>query len=346
MSEQDYLGARILIKSLFQNEFDFGLWREVRKIIYHDPRVGYDLVFALERHPVKDSFLDKDELNWNELSNSADKLMLAHKYSEAYDTYSNLAAKIKTFYKGNIASKNQQFYFYLLHQMARTLFALKNYKQAFTIYTYIPKSYYQNRQIQFEKMWTAFYINKIDQSIGSIISQRSPFFSRYLEPEAYIVQLYVLRKLCRYEEGNATIKEIKLLEQLINNGKFTMQEWARMDIETISIFNLIENKGQTENIDIVNEARRKKERKLISDTLQKKYKDDLNRLREGYSKILSFSILSKKISTDTFGKINSLPNPKILYATGFEYWPKDGPEDWMDEFGTYYFIGESNCKNR
>ncbi len=345
INNKDFIGARIMIKKQFNEEFDFGIWREIRSLIYREPRIGYDLIFAFDNHPSKNSFLDKSENEINTLANQADQYMIEKNYNSAIDKYFLAAQKVKSFYKNNIPAENEQFYFYILHQLARAYYSVKNFKSALTIYSNLPKNYYQARQVQFEKMWTAFNINRIDQAIGSIISQRSQYFSHYLEPEAYIVQLYVFRKLCRYSESTATLKEIKFIENLISKNKFSLKEWVKMDLENLSIFALL-TESNSSDTGLISESLRKSEITLIKNTLNTKFTNDTERLKKGYSKILNFSILSKSVTAKTLGKINNLPNPKVLYATGFEYWPKEDSEDWLDEFGTYYYIGESNCKSK
>jgi hypothetical protein len=76
ISSNDFIGARILIKKQFKEEFDFGIWRDIRNLIYREQRIGYDLIFAFDNHPNKNAFLDKNETEINNLTNHADHYML------------------------------------------------------------------------------------------------------------------------------------------------------------------------------------------------------------------------------------------------------------------------------
>ncbi|MCK6597839.1 MAG: hypothetical protein L6Q37_05705 [Bdellovibrionaceae bacterium] len=343
LSNKDFLGARILLKNTLKKGVSFSQWRQIRNLIYHNPGIGYDIIFTLEKMSVKKNYQDSEEVQVNKLIAEGEQLETDKNFQAAIAAFQKAAQLIRKVYPQKVSVDNQQVYFYILHQIARCFFALKNYSEALKIYEFFPRSYYNLRQTQFEKMWTAFYANKIDIAIGAIASQRSPYFSKILEPDSYIVQIYILRKLCRYKEIDYTLKEIKLINELFKNDLVTVKEWAKMDIDTLSLHNLLVVK-ENENLNFVSLEQRKSERQKILESLTRRYKSDVERLKKGYTKILSFSILSKKITSKNLLKISDLPDAQVLSKTGYEYWTKKDLEEWLDEIGSQYYIGDSKCQ--
>lgn len=345
----DDLGLRIAIKNyLARPQIEWREWSEIRKLLYQSAGVGYDLIFTFEKFaPEKRSVVKKDEKKLEELIESADRLYKEKKYFESFNQFQEAGLLLKKFYRGaKIPIENQQLYFFTLHQMGRALYALGQYDDAIKVYSSIPRSYYQIRQIQFERMWSAFRSQNFSLAVGAIESQRSPYFSKYMEPESYLVKLYILKQLCMTEEIKKTRSEIEEILNLLKTNKYTLTEWAKRDIETLSLFYLATQiKKNQADMSLVNFTQRQAEALKIKDRLSKLFDQDKERLISSYSKILGFSLITENTKASGLKSIVQLKKSTELQASGLEFWPKNDAEDWLDEIGSHYFIGESKCNS-
>lgn len=344
---KDYLGLRIQLIKSYNNPVAYKDWLKFRRLIYDTPQVGYDIVFAWDQHKrVTGMTEDTTEQLVEKAIKKAEELLIEKQYAKAFELYQLAATRIKKSYRSKVGKENRNIYYWLLHQMGRTLYSSGNYDQALDVYSWIPTRYYQFRQVQFEKMWTAFRLNKLDIAMGSIISQQSAYYSRYIEPESYLVKLYILQKLCDQKQVTRVIKDIEIYIAQIRSKKLRLTEWAKNDLYDYSI-SLLTRVGETEGLtSLISVQERIDQKNKILKKLNAKFTDDQLRIERDLNKVKGYAMLMRFDVTEELEKVTTLPTSDVLSSQGLEYWPTSKNEEWVDEAGQYFYNGESKCKKK
>ncbi len=344
---KDYLGLRIQLIKSYNNSVAYKDWIKFRRLIYDTPQVGYDIIFAWDQHKrITGMSEDATEQLVEKAIKKAEDLLTEKQYTKAFELYQLAATRIKKSYRSKVGKENKNIYYWLLHQMGRTLYSSGNYDQALEVYNWIPTRYYQFRQVQFEKMWTSFRLNKLDIAMGSIISQQSAYYSKYIEPESYLVKLYILQKLCDQNQVGKVIRDIDSYINQIRTKKLKLSEWSKNDLYDYSISLLArvnENDGLTSVISV---AERVDQKNKILKKLNSKFSDDQLRIERDLNKVKGYALLMKFDVTEELEKVTSLPASDVLASQGLEYWPTSKNEEWVDEAGQYFYNGESKCKKK
>ena len=168
-----------------------------------------------------------------------------------------------------------------------------------------------------------------------------------MEPESYLVRLYILKQLCKEKDIKETRAEIEQILNLLKTNKYTLTEWSKKDIETLALFYLAtQTKLNRAQFQIVGKQARALEAGKIKARLSNLFEQEKLRLKSSYEKILGFSLITENTKTSSLKSVFRLNTPQDLLAPGLEYWPKRDAEDWLDELGSHYFIGESECKSQ
>lgn len=344
---KDYLGLRIQLIKSYNNPVSYKDWLKFRRLIYDTPQVGYDIIFAWDQHKrITGMAEDATEQLVERAIKKAEEFLAEKQYTKAFDLYQLAATRIKKVYRSKVGKENRNIYYWLLHQMGRTLYSSGNYEQALEAYGWIPTRYYQFRQVQFEKMWTAFRLNKLDIAMGSIISQQSAYYSRYIEPESYLVKLYILQKLCDQKQVTRVIKDIDGYITQIRSKKLRLNEWAKNDLYDFSISLLArvsENEGLTT---LISPQERLEQKNKILKKLNSKFAEDQMRIERDLNKVKGYAMLMRFDVSEELEKVTSLPTSDVLSSQGLEYWPTSKNEEWVDEAGQYFYNGESKCKKK
>lgn len=339
---KDDLGIRILLREYFKRPIQYKEWRLARTVLGRRPGAGFDLVMAWDRHPSIKKY-DTRTVKTIQALEKADQLMLAKNFDDAFKLYQNVARYFRAQSRGGIKKSNIQFYYSVLHSMARALYGANRLQEALEVYSWIPGSYYQTQQILFEKMWTGFRAKRYDIALGAVASQRSAFFSDYLEPETYLVQIYSLKRLCRTEQAQAALTSLKKFYKTLQSGNFTYTDWARRDLYWSSLQILTQRADpQQERLDIVNENMRRIEIQKINDRLIKQYQMNRPNLMESLRLVIGYSTLAIR-NEKMIGQVTSLEDPVTLRSKGIEWWPAEDTEEWLDEIGSHVFVGHSLC---
>ncbi len=346
-SAKDYLGLRIQMIKSYNNAITYPEWIKFRRLIYDTPQVGYDIIFAWDQHKrVTGMSEDASEQLVEKAVKKAEEFLAEKQYAKAFDLYQMAATRIKKTYRSRVGKENRNMYYWLLHQMGRTLYSSGNYEQALEVYNWIPTRYYQFRQVQFEKMWTAFRMNKLDIAMGSIISQQSSYYSRYIEPESYLVKLYILQKLCDQKQVGKVVSDIESYIAQIRSKKLKLSEWAKNDLYDYSI-SLLARQSETEGLTgLISVQERVEQKNKILKKLNSKFADDQIRLERDLNKVKGYALLMKFDVTEELEKVTDLPSSDILSSQGYEYWPTSKNEEWVDEAGQYFYNGVSKCKKK
>ncbi len=348
---RDDVGLRILLRKNFKRKLTASEWLQIRLILQKRPNIGFDVMRAWDMQvSIKASPYEPEANKVARNLEKADALMFAKKFNEAFILYQRVAKYLKAQSGGRIKRDNQQLYLNVLHQMGRALFAMKKFEQAIEVYTWIPPVYGQIRQVMFEKMWAGFRANKYDVALGSIASQQSDFFSQYLNPESYLLKIYILKRLCRNEEVRTTIASIKEYLMSLKNNQMNYIEWAKNDLFRMSLAKLLtpppEDKKFSPLLQYASEKERDDEKQKIINYLQMKFNQEKPQLIGALEKILGYAALAMSEDQKMLSKVNSLPDSEILESKGFEIWPAHTSEEWTDEIGSHYFIGDSQCAGK
>lgn len=343
--ELDPLSKRILVKELAKKKLEYKTWNNIRVYLLKNPQLGYDLVYKWDKIRPKDVPEDQREAEINSKLDKADDLMLAEKFNAAFRLYQEVALEIKRdLKKGKI--ENNFLYESSVHSMARALFGASRYTDAIEVYNWISSDYPRFRQVLFEKMWAAFRGGRLDTALGAIASQQSSYFANYIEPETYLVKIYIFKKFCLDDDVKYLRKEIDEVKKKIetNNVNF-YNDWVRSDIELQSIHNLTSILPNANTRGTIKPIDRKKEIDMISGLLKNKFEVDIKRIKKDLENITAYSFIALGSKDFEFVKHKEF-NREALLAQGDEIWPAFDSEDWVDEMGGHTFIGDSLCLSK
>lgn len=348
IEKQDYLGARILIKKARRPGIRLSEWYRIREILFRTPQVGNDVIFNWVRKKApakagKGAAFDPDRA-----LREADELANAGKYRLAIPRYQEIAKWLKRRKQAfrTTRSNVDLLYPYVLHALARAFFAERRFTEALEVYSWLDPDYPRFRQVLFERMWAYFKSGRVDLALGAIASQRSEYFSKYLEPETYIIQVYLFKALCRTDDLKQVMLEIDEFKESLKNGKYNQAEWAKSDLDSRAMLNLTEQKVAVES-PWVTPAERASEQALIAKNLQSMYQFQRKRLWSDLTLVQAYSQLAITPGMASILKpIERLPSREALFRSNLEIWPADSAEVWIDEVGQHRFIGESLCAKK
>jgi len=349
VKQRDYLGLRIFLKSYANYpKKSVQSWRYTRGLVDAVPQAGFDLLYAW-KFVAPELGPSTQEINrkWE----TANRLMLEKKFRESVEILTELTENVKVRMlklprTSPVRSSLTVLYPYLLHSLGRALYGSGNYADAKKVYAWIPAGYVFFRQVLFERMWNFYQLGDAAGTLASIASQKSAFYGPYLHPEAYLLQIYIYKRLCRDQELEFALRELRTFKSELDRGSFTLERWARWDTEHYVLFRLI----NPENLEFTNgipRATRVAELKGIQQKLQRQYDQQLRTLRAGIDKVLAFSSMAALSNTnDQLNPIEKVKSRAEIIRSGYEVWPFDLGEEWSDEIGTQKFLGSSQCTSR
>ena len=345
--KQDDLGIRLAIKRFSRHVPTYGEWIQVRQLLHRRPNVGYSLMFKWDSMPFRGAPKDgKDQLQEakvNTLLRAADEAMSRGKFQTSFGYYQNVARQLKREILAG-RSENRLLYQITIHSMARALYGAGRFEESLRVYSWISKNYPRYRQVLFERMWTGFRAGRMEIALGAIASQQSAYFANYMEPESYLVQLYIYKKLCRTDEQATLRQSIERFRDSLANGRYTYAEWAKSDLETFSLLRLTEQPIDR-SLSAAGQQERRKEQADIKRFLLQRFEIEKKRLLRELTQVLAYFNLA--VAADTLKMSSSELSRKTL-RTGSqqEFWPVDDAEDWLDELGSHIFIGQSECQSK
>jgi tetratricopeptide (TPR) repeat protein len=337
LQNQDYLGFRIWVHKAYATRINAAEWFEMRNLInaFAD-RAGFDLIpLWNSRYPKGKAQVDKD-------LEKADALMAARHFEEAFVEYQKIAEKVKQLEKTRGDAK--RIYPFVIHAMARALFGAGRYTESVQVYQWISSSYPWFRQVMFEKMWAAFNGGNVEIALGAIASQHSAYFSKYLAPEAYLIQTYLYRKLCREDDLKSVIIEMKQYETLLSSNA-GLDDWSSSDIERLVLRNLtLTDTAKPDTLKWASVADRTAEKAQINHALKTAFEHQRGKILADLKTALAYADLAKVTDTRTLLKpVTALKSRDELLKQNLEVWPATS-EEWGDEIGKHVFIGESSCE--
>lgn len=343
---KDDLASRVLVKRLAKTPLTFKQWFRVRQILQARPSIGYNILYKWERVPYKTQRSGASKNSESKVNNwiaLADSEMLSHKFQSAFTRYQKAAAVLKRELLAG-ASENRLLYLSTIHNMARALYGAGRYNDSLTVYGWMSKDYPGYRQVLFEKMWAAFRGDHADVALGAIASQQSTYFSDYMEPEAYLVQLYIYKKLCRADDQKMVRHQVSQFKARLAGGKYTYADWAKSDVETYGLLRLVQQQVDDTEDGFVSKAQKQAEQRSVDAVLRGRFESEKKRLLTELNQVLAYSYLA--VSTNKLRLKDSDIDVRRLRKTDQEYWPVDDAEDWIDEIGSHLFIGKNQCAEK
>lgn len=347
LEQKDYLGFRAYLRKAYGRIKHPREWMGLRALAMRNVEyVGFDLIYAIDRRP-PGRYVDSGPSNINKSRFDADNLLASGSYQQAFDLYQKIAVELRRLKRSSTDQDeiyNIDFiYPFILHGMGRSLFGAGRFDESYVVLRWIPQNYPKFRQVQFEKMWSAFRGGRIDHALGAIASQSSPYFSRFMAPESYLVQTYLYKKLCREDDYQQVLSELKSFKSAIDGSGYNLSDWASSEIETRVLLNLLQV-DPTEGHDMVPVGLRKAEQERIKNVLARVHGQQRTQIKTDLDRALAYVQLTVKSGpTSLLKPIEKLPDRASLFQLDLEIWPADSAEEWIDEAGTHRFVGNSLC---
>ncbi len=342
-ARRDDLGARIRFRQLAAGKLDASGWEWLRVQAESHPEWGEDLLAMSLERAAASLGAGKDALDGQSVQQQlekADSAMLSKKFQEAADVYRSVLAGQYGKDSKRVGAQ------YLRLALVRALYGAKKFDEARAESIKIPPSFSRFRHVLFERMWSAFRAGRADVALGDIAAQRSAYFGPYLEPEAYLVLVYLLKRLCRDEEAQEVIKQMEVLQSELESGKFGMAQWARLEVGTRMYLELLE-KPDPAGLDKQMVDIRNRERKWVSKLLEGSFVKKRKQWMEELPQVISYSRLAvNPLMGGALQPIEKFPNREKMLERGYEIWPVSDGEQWLDELGNQRFMGDSRCAKK
>ncbi len=327
LTEYKLLEARTLVGQLQAKKQSAKDWVEIRDVIHQFPQIGLDLLLSYDKNsPVKLNKIDR-------IIKRLDQLMMQKQFKKAASGY-QIVLKVMTKNKNFKNGRNYHLYWSIVHSLGRCLYALKQFDEAYKVYSTIPSSYPFFKQVQFELMWNTYMNGRLEYSLGAIATMASGHFSKILEPEVYLLQYYIYRRMCRDEEVDIIKKRVHDYQNILNKYKFPLANWLKKDVETL-VYKQILELGDMKS----------KEGELLKKLLDQRMNADVKRWRK------EFDLVAAHLDVDS-GKNKNLEPVKTLLtvdellSTTKEKWNVEDTEIWSDELGKQVFIQRDLCEKK
>lgn len=340
-SRGDFVSLRVLASRAAHYNMDSEQWARVRNLLHHNPSAGWDIIWKWDHLLLKDP-MKSAQSEVNALWNQADALMAKKDFAHATPLYFKALDSIRNDVKsfGDVNFFAQQT---LQHSIARSLFGEGRFAESLEAYQKISLLYPFVRQIQFEKMWAAFRALNYSLTLGAIASQMSSYFNRYMEPESYLVQYYLYRRLCRKKDMAQVLATVQRFKQVIEKQRLKIDQWAKFDLETRILLQLSRSQ-YSQATESVTERERQDEVLRIRTALEKRFTADLARLKSELEKVTAYLNMGSVAAPAELPAIPGKTDLKQILNSETEMWPVEDAEDWLDEIGHHHFVGQSECK--
>lgn len=300
-------------------------WLQIRDILHRYPQIGSDILMKYDQNSnVKVSKIDN-------AIKQADRLMKEKKFYQAAFGYQEILKYIVK-YKKKSSDRNTQLYWSLIHSLARAFYGLKQFDDAYKLYSSIPTTYPFYKQVQFELMWNNYQNGKLEFALGAIANMTSGNFSKILEPEVYLVQYYINKRMCRNQEAELIKNRVIGTQKVIDGVEVSLGSWIKKDIDT-QIYRQVLMSGDLKNEETVN----------LKETLEKLKIKDFERLQKEFALVVAHLELDSGNNKNLTPYKNSTKIEEIIRTSG-DKWRADEEEKWIDEVGNYVSIQKDLCE--
>ncbi len=338
---KDELSLRVLARKSFQSKLSYEQWKAWRKLLHERPGVGWDFIVKWDSIQFPQN-QNKNSILFEKKINEINQLMVEQKFKEASEVSLKLLRYLKK-KQSNFRQENFFLYQSVLHSLGRAFYSYGKFKDSVEIYQMISLHYPFIRQVQFEKMWAAFRAGNYSTALGAIASQKSSYFSQFLEPEVYLLEYYLFRKLCRPEDVQHVFESAKAFKGILEKGKYSLADWVRRDLETLNLFKISKLPYPNSLQGIISKQDHAKEKKKIMDHLVSRYTPDLKRIETEMEKVISYMNLAAEATRKELPEVIRIPGISQILSSKTEMWLVEDLEDWIDEIGKHTYIGQSRC---
>ena len=335
----DRLGARIRVKELSSNGLDYLSFKWIESQVLKHPEWGEDLLaFNLENVASSISGLEAGFAQ-QELE-QADSEMLNKRFSEAAQRYRGVLQS-KALKDSGSNTVN-----YVRMAYARALYSQGKFEESYLEARKITAQFARYRHVLFFRMWAAFRAGRIEIALGEVANQRSLFFAPYMEPESYLLLTYLLKRLCRESEVSDVMKNAELFLESLKSGDFGFKDWAKMEVGSAIYLSLLESSDRPE-FESKRNSRKVKERESISKLLQASFQRKKKQWIEELPRVIAYSRLATTPGAGAALKpIEKIQGREKLLSQGYEIWPVQDDEHWLDELGSQRYLGDTQCASR
>lgn len=333
-AQDDRLGARVRVREILAGKFEPQTWKWLEARVREHPEWGEDLYPVILEKAVAGK-------EWLELTptqrelDRADEAMAARDYTEAARRY-----RVALSDRSELPRVTAQ---YARLSLARALYASKKFDEALQESRKIPPQFSRYRHVLFLRMWSAFRSGRVEMALGEIASQRSGYFGPYMEPESYILLIYLLKRLCREAEGKEVIAQVEQFLSELRSGAFDLKSWAKFEVSTLNYARILE-RPDPEGLDPKQREARERERSWVSRLLEKAFARKKKQWLEELPRVIAYSKLAITPGIASGLKpIEKIKSREKLLSQGYEIWPISGEEHWLDELGSHRYLGDSEC---
>ena len=342
-ADQDDMGLRIVAKKALEAGMAREAWAAGRAALMSRPGVGWDVLVAWDGKRPSSS---RSEIEVDELVATGDRLTKEKKFAEAFAKYQGAAKLIKATLRER-APANDLLYASVLHGMARSLYGARRFADALEVYRWISPPYPFFRQTLFERSWAAFRAGRADLALGALASQHSSYFSLYPLPEAYLVQAYVYRRLCRRHDLATSARSARAFAAKLARGAYGVEQWARGEIETLAYVELIRQPdGERDDELGLAPTTRAQERMALGRELKRRFQEQKPQLEKAIKAVLALTKHGLAAASTDLAPIGRSVSDQRELKREIESWPVENGEDWLDEQGLHVFAGRSQCVER
>lgn len=337
-SRRDDLGARIRFRQLAGAKLDAATWEWLGGQAEAHPEWGEDLLFmSMERAAAGLPPTAFEGRFVQQQIEKADAAMLGKRFTEAVEIYRSV---LNSHYGKDSKRVGAQ---YMRLALVRALYGSGKYDEARGESIRIPPSFSRFKHVLFERMWSAFRAGRADVALGDIAAQRSSYFGNYLEPESYLVLVYLLKRLCREDEAQEVIRQMEGFQADLASGKFSLSQWAKLEVGTRMYLELMERPDPS-GLDRQAVDLRNRERNWISKLLNSSFDKKRKQWMDELPQVISYSRLAvNPLMGGALQPIEKFPNREKMLERGYEIWPVEDGEQWLDELGNQRFMGDSRC---
>lgn len=301
-------------------------WLRVRDLLHRYPQIGHDILIIYDKTiPIPLNEVDQN-------LKLADSLMLKKEFKSAANKYQEVLLEIIKNKKFRVG-RNYHLYLSIVHSLSRALYALKQYDDAFVLYRTLPTSYVYYNQVQFELMWNNYLNNRLEYSLGAIATMASGHFSSWLEPEVYLLQYYIYRRMCRDLDAEVVKNAARYYQKYISENKLTLGQWIKKDVET-KLYEQAMRSGSNKSSEFI------RMKKFLSSRM----KNDIKRLKKEFELVLAHIDVDNRKTNRKLPPVQSLLTVDQLLLDSSDKWSLDDNEVFVDELGKKVFIQKDLCK--
>ncbi|MFN7685896.1 MAG: hypothetical protein ACK5QT_10865 [Oligoflexia bacterium] len=339
IDHDDRLGARVRVREIASGKLDAKTWRWLDLQVAAHPEWGEDLT-TLVIDKAAEGRGWTEPLSAQESLVAGDEAMQAKRFNEAAQAYRAVlnGAQAAELLPGLV--------WHTRLALARALYAAKRFDEAYVEAKKIPAKFSRYRHVLFIRMWAAFRAGRVELALGEIAAQKSDYFGPTLEPESSLLLIYLLKRLCREAEALDVITQMDQVLSDLKSRKFGFKDWAKLEVGTRTFLEIL-NQPDPSRIQSKSMPARQRERAWIQRLLESSFEKKRAQWIDELPRVIAYSRLAITPGMGSALKpIEKISSREKLLEQGYEVWPLQGEEQWLDELNSYRYLGDSACAQK